>query len=377
MRGFRLGSVLGLEVRIDYSWFIIFFLILWTFSAGVFPAALPGHSPGIYLLMGGIGALLFFASLLAHELTHSVVARSKGIPVEGITLFVFGGMARTRMEAASPGDEFVIAGVGPLASVVIALLFGLVAWIGAAAGLSAVAGVAQYLAFLNLALAVFNLLPGFPLDGGRLFRAAAWRFTGDLTKATRWATTGGRWLGYMLMAVGVLEVFAGGLMGGIWLVFIGWFVRTAAGASFAQHLLRESLEGIRASEVMIEEPESVPPDITIESFVEDHILKGRHRAYPVVEGGHPIGLVTLDQVRADPRDAWPRHRVRDVMAPVGEEITVSPDETMMHVLEKLASDRNGRVLVTRDGRLVGIITRADLARWAERMQLLREVGAKS
>jgi Zn-dependent protease/CBS domain-containing protein len=371
MRGFRLGSVLGFEIRIDYSWFIIFFLILWTFTVGVFPASVPGLETGVYVAMGVIGTLLFFASLLAHEISHSLVARGRGIPVEGITLFVFGGMAHTRMEAESPGDEFAIAGIGPVSSLGIAILFGLVGWAGAVAGWSpAIVAVAQYLAFINVALAVFNLLPGFPLDGGRLFRAAAWKYTGDLRKATRWSSNGGKVLGYTLMALGLVQVFAGALIGGLWFLFIGWFVRTAAEAGFRQHVLRESLEGVTAAEMMSRNPQTVPAAMTLQDFVEDFILDGRHRGYPVVEDDRLVGLVLLDRVKAVPRAEWPRRTVRDVMRPRDELTVVAPGERMSQVLERLGDADAGRIVVASGDRIAGIITRSDLARWVERAEML-------
>lgn len=371
MRGIRLGSILGLEIRIDYSWFIIFLLILWTLSAGVFPEAAPDAGSRIHIAMGVAGTILFFASLLAHEISHSVVARGREIPVEGITLFIFGGMAHTRMEAEDPGDEFVIAGVGPVASLAIAGFFFLLEWAGRSVGLGAeYTAVASYLAIINVALAVFNLLPGFPLDGGRLFRAAAWKATGDLQKATRWATTGGKILGYVLMAFGLLQLFGGVGIGGLWLLFIGWFVRTAAESSFMQHVLRQTLEGVPVRQVMTPEPETVPADLSLEEFVEDRVLNGRHRAYPVEEGGKPVGLVILDQVKSVARAEWPDRNVGDVMTPADEEMVVRPDEDMASVLERLGGREGVRLLVVEDGTLVGIVTRGDLTRWIERAELL-------
>ncbi len=371
MNGFRLGSVLGFEIRLDYSWFVIFFLILWTLSAGFFPSSVPGLSPATYLVMGTVGTLLFFASLIAHELSHSVVARRKGIPVEGITLFIFGGMARTRMEAEEPGDELLIAGVGPLMSLALAALFFAVAWLAAALGWGApTRAVSGYLSFINLLLAAFNLLPGFPLDGGRLFRALAWKYTGDLTKATRWATTGGRWLGYGLIGLGLLEAFTGGVLGGLWLVFIGWFLRSAADGSFRQHMLRQVLQGVTAREVMTRDPETVPRDITIQALVDDHFLRRRFQAFPVMEDGRVSGLVTLDQVKREPRERWSGTRVWEIMAPEEARIVVGPDEPMTAVVEKMRTSGTGRVLVVRAGTLLGIISGSDVAEWARRTQEL-------
>jgi len=364
--GFRLGSVLGFEIRIDYSWFVIFVLVLWSFSAGVFPAEYPGLSQGTYLAMGTAGTLLFFASLLAHELSHSVVARSKGIPVEGITLFIFGGVAWTRLESETPGDELVIAGVGPLASLVIAALFGALAWLGTILGVATpVVGVAAHLAILNLALAVFNLLPGFPLDGGRLFRAIAWKLSGDVTKATRWAANGGKALGYALMGLGILQVFAGAGLGGLWILFIGWFLRGAAGASYAQHVLQNVLAGVTASDVMTADPETVSADLSLDRLVEAHFLRLRFQSFPVLEDGRLVGLVTLGQVKKVPRAAWAERTVADVMTPTSEEAAVAPDAPVTEVLDAMREMDAGRVLVADRGRLAGIISAADITRWIQ------------
>jgi Zn-dependent protease/predicted transcriptional regulator len=372
MGGFRIGSVFGFEIRIDYSWFIIFFLILWTFSFGVFPAVYPEQAPGTYIAMGVVGTLLFFVSLLAHELSHSIVARRKGIPVEGITLFIFGGMAHTRMEFETPRDEFHVAGVGPLSSLLIGGFFWLIAWGGGQAGWSvAITGVAAYLAFINVILAVFNMLPGFPLDGGRLFRALVWRATGDLTKATRYASNGGKILGYALIAVGILNFFAGNLIGGLWMVFIGWFVRMAAEASFTQHRLQESFRGVRAADIMTTQATTIPADVSLQEFVEDRVFRGRHHSYPVVEEGRPLGIITLERVKTVPREEWPQRTVREAMVPAEDGVVVDPADEMSQVLEKLSASKARRVLVARNGELVGIITQSDITRWLERLQMLR------
>ncbi|HEX6939861.1 MAG TPA: site-2 protease family protein [Longimicrobiales bacterium] len=371
MGDFRIGSIFGFEIRLDFSWFIIFFLILWVFTFAVFPANIPGLSTAAYIAMGVSGTLLFFASLLAHEISHSLVARAKGVPVEGITLFIFGGMSRTRMEAGSPGDEFQIAGIGPLSSIAIAALFWGIGWLALRAGWSpAIVGVAQYLALLNFLLAVFNLLPGFPLDGGRLLRAAAWKYTGDYTKATRWATTGGKWLAYVLIAFGLLSVFQGNL-GGLWLVLIGWFLRNAAVASYQQHLLQQVLEGVRARDAMTPDPETVPPDLSLRELVDEHFLRRRYHAFPVASDGRPLGLITLAQVKEVPREEWPRRTVAEAMTSVERDgVTVRPDEPMTEVLRKMESSGTRRVLVTRDGRLEGIITTGDIAGWLQRAREL-------
>jgi Zn-dependent protease len=376
MNSFRIGSIFGFEIRVDLSWFIILFLIIWSFSAGAFPAALPGLEPATYLIMGVSGALLFFVSLLAHELSHSVVAKSKGIEVEGITLFVFGGVARTKSEATSPGDEFQIAGIGPLASIVIAaLLYGAARlWTGTD-GIPEVAVVLDYLAFLNLILAVFNLLPGFPLDGGRVFRSIVWKVTGSLDRATKVATTGGRWLGWLLIGWGILQVFQGFTMPGLWMVFIGWFLRNAAESSYQQHRIRDVLAGVRADQTMSPSPQTVPADATLQRMMDEVFMRSRYVAFPVVDGNETIGLVTLHQLREVPREQWPSITVRDTMLPLDPSLIVGPGENMMVVMDRLRSSPARRVVVMHDGRLIGIITARDVTHWLERARQLEEARA--
>lgn len=366
MGGFRLGSILGFEIRIDASWFIIFFLLFWTLSVGLFPQQHPELSDSAHYVMGFSATILFFASLLAHELSHSVVAKAKGIPVEGITLFIFGGMAHTRMEAENPGDELAIAGIGPVASIVIGGIFGVIAWLGNQAGWSeAVVGPAVYLAWINLILAGFNLLPGFPLDGGRLFRALAWKVTGNVTKATRWASAGGQILAWLLIGLGALQLLGGGALGGLWLIFIGWFLRTAAQASLRAHLLRAVFSGVPARELMTPEPATVRGGLTVQEAVDRNFLSHRYQCYPVLNDADSevMGLVTLEQVREVERDAWDRTRIQDVMTPLGE-VEVAPDTPMTEVLDRMRDGRQ-RVLVTRNGELLGVISAGDVARWVQ------------
>ncbi|MGH7340277.1 MAG: site-2 protease family protein, partial [Candidatus Rokuibacteriota bacterium] len=301
MGGFRLGRILGFEIRVDFSWFIIFFLILWSFSSAVFPAQAPGYSGLTYVAMGVAGALLFFGSLVVHELSHSLVARAKGIPVDGITLFIFGGMAHTRSEAETPGDEFVIAGIGPVTSLLIAVALGGLWYLGSIGGWSqAILVVLQYIAVLNVVLAVFNLLPGFPLDGGRLFRAAVWKFTGSMTRATKVASTAGSWLGYLMVGWGLLMAFRGNVFGGLWLVFIGWFLRNAAVASYHQVLVKDTLGTGSARQAMTPVPQTVPADISLQALMDGYFLRRRFLSYPVEDRGRPVGIVTLNQVKEVP-----------------------------------------------------------------------------
>jgi Zn-dependent protease/CBS domain-containing protein len=370
--GIRVGRILGIDIRLDVSWFVVFLLVFWTFAQAVFPHRVPGYGTGVYVAMALAGALLFFASVLLHELAHSAVARARGIPVEGITLFIFGGMARIRSEAESPRDEFLITIVGPLSSAAIG--FALLAFAAAGAGVglpASVTGVAGYLAVLNFALAAFNMIPGFPLDGGRLLRSLVWHLTGDLRKATRWASYTGRAFGYLLIALGILNLFGGGLVGGMWFIFIGWFLAQAAEASYRQLILRRILEEVRAFEAMTRMPETVQPDLTLSDLVDEYFLRRRYNSFPVQdEDGRLLGLITLSQVKEVDRDLWTTTVVSDVMKRLGEAVTVRPYDTLADVVTKLESAGVGRALVVDGGRLEGVISRADVAQWLQRYQQL-------
>jgi Zn-dependent protease/CBS domain-containing protein len=372
----RLGSVLGFEVDIDHSWFIIFFLVFWSLSQAIFPEAAPDLSSGTHVAMGFVGTVLFFASLLAHELSHALVSRSRSIEIEGITLYVFGGMARTSREPDTPRDEMLIAGVGPLSSLAIAGLFWMCSLLSSRVGAGPqIVEVADYLAVINLALAIFNMMPGFPLDGGRVFRAVAWGLTGDRTKATRWATQAGMWFGTLLMVLGAVQALAGAPLGGLWLAFIGWFLRSLARASFQQHVLHDLLEGFSASDLMTPDPQVIPASVPLGGLVDDRFLRLRYGGYPVLDGESLVGLVTLENVKDVPRREWASATVRDAMTPLSECAVVAPGAGVPEVLETMSHHPAcGRVLVVAEGRLVGIISASDIARWMQRAQWMEHLG---
>lgn len=372
----RLGSVLGFEVDIDHSWFIIFFLVFWSLSQAIFPEAAPDLSPGTYVAMGFVGTVLFFASLLAHELSHALVSRARSIDIEGITLYVFGGMARTSREPDTPRDEMLIAGVGPLSSLAIAALFRMCSLMSVRVGAGPqVVAVADYLAVINLALAIFNMMPGFPLDGGRVFRAITWGVTGDRTKATRWATEAGRWFGTLLMVLGAVQALTGAPLGGLWLAFIGWFLRSLARASFQQHVLHDLLQGYAASDLMTPDPQVIQASVPLEGLVDDRFLRLRYGGYPVLDGDSLVGVVTLENVKNVPRREWASATVRDAMTPVSECAVVAPSAAVPEVLEAMSHHPAcGRALVVGEGGLVGIISASDIARWVQRAQWMEHVG---
>jgi Zn-dependent protease/CBS domain-containing protein len=375
MSGLRLGSILGFEIRIDLSWFVIFFLVFWSLAVAVFPDEFPELSTRAHLLMGSAGTLLFFASLLAHELSHALVSRSKGIPVAGITLFIFGGMAWATREPDSPTDEILVAGVGPVTSFALAGLFQLVAWAAASAGWSvALFGVASYLAFINLALAIFNLVPGFPLDGGRVFRAAVWKVTGDKGKATRWAVAGGRAFGALLMVLGAVQALAGAPVSGLWFVFIGWFLRNLAGTSLQQQLLHDLMGGFVAADLMSPQPEVVSSRMPLDELVRDHFMRLRFGSYPVVDGGDLVGMITLEDVKRVPSEQWATTRVAHAMTPLHECAVIAPGTTVEAALQEMNDPKAaGRALVVDRGQLVGIISASDVSRWIQRLRAVEDL----
>lgn len=374
--GFRLGSVLGFEIRLDLSWFVIAFLVFWSLAEGVFPEQYADLSRLTHMAMAMAGTLLFFASLLAHELSHAVVSRRKGIPIEGITLFLFGGMAITRKEPEAAKDELLIAGVGPLSSLLIAGLFELLARTAPLLGLGTpVVGVASYLAFINTALAIFNLLPGFPMDGGRVFRAITWSVTGDRAKATRWAVTGGKAFGTALMVLGGIEAFKGAPLGGLWLVFIGWFLRTLAGSSLEQQAMQSVLGRFVAADLMTPRPEVVPAHLPITSLVQDHFMQLRYGSFPVLDGAALVGMVTLESVKRVPRTEWGLKTAAEAMTPLASCAVVAPNTTLERALQQMGRvGAEGRALVVDAGRLVGIISATDVARWLHRLQAMENLA---
>ncbi|MDA8145139.1 MAG: site-2 protease family protein [Thermaerobacter sp.] len=352
----RLGRIFGIEIGIDYSWFLVFLLFTWTFAAVQFPMMVPHQTPATYWSMGAAASVLFFACVLAHELSHSVVSIRSGIPVRRIDLFLFGGMAQIARDADTPGQELRIAAAGPAASFVLGIL--LVVAADLVRPLAPLAAVLGFIGFLNVVLGLFNLLPGFPLDGGRILRALVWHFNRDRLRATRAAATSGKVVAYLLMLVGVYQIMLGNLIGGIWFILIGWFLVGAADSSYRQLVLERALKGVRVEEVMTGDPVTVDPDVPVELLVDQYFLRYRHGGFPVVDrAGHALGLVELNAVRQIPRERWPYLTTSQVMEPDAE---VDPGTPILQVLERIGQKR---LLVVHEGTLVGILSSSDLARF--------------
>ena len=365
----RVARIAGIEVRIDSSWAVIALLI--TYSMYLRLSVLyPELSGGGAVALAILSAVLFFGSVLVHEFAHALVSQARGIRVQDITLFLFGGATRARVESRGPGDEFLIALVGPLTSGLLAGPFWIVAGLGSDVLSRPLTGTLGYLAWTNLLLAGFNLVPGFPLDGGRLLRSAIWKATGSLPRATRIASLAGQAVGWLLVAAGVASLLAGDLAGGIWFAFIGWFLVQAARSSYQELQLQQLLRGVEAEDVMAADLLRIPPELSLQDAVDDYFMRYDHSAFPVEEQGRTIGLLTLRGIRRVPREQWPTHRVRDHMVPLGDQVVVAPDARMDGVLGKLQDGEAGRVLVAQDDEVVGIITPSDLTRWLRRWRTL-------
>lgn len=368
--GWNLFSVRGIRISIHYSWLIIFVLIVWSLSAGYLPRTHPGQSPGSYWVAGLIGTLLFFGSVLAHELAHSIVAQFAGMKVPGITLFVFGGVSQLEETAKDPATELKIAIVGPLCSFALALLFWVLgAWIWPADA-SLPGAVVGYLAWINVALGVFNLVPGFPLDGGRVLRSILWWKTGSLTRATQWASDVGKGFAYTLMALGAVQIFTGALVGGLWFIFIGMFLRSVAEGEYQQTVMRKSLEGVRVRDVMIEDVVTVTPDLPIRTLIHDYFLHYGYKGFPVSDGDRIVGIVALRNVKTLSAEEQEGTTVGQVMLDLEEGDQIAPDRSLAEALKQLALRRVQRLLVMDDGRMVGILTKDGLTRFMEIKRVL-------
>ena len=365
----RVARIFGIEVRVDSSWAVIALLITYSMYLRI-SFLYRDLSGGAAVGLAVLATVLFFGSVLTHELAHALVSQARGIRVQDITLFLFGGATRARVESRGPGDEFLIALVGPLTSLLLAGLFWLIDVVGRGVLSTPVAGMFGYLGWVNLLLAAFNLVPGFPLDGGRLLRSAIWKATGSFGQATRIASLAGQGVGWLLVAAGVVSLLGGNLAGGIWFAFIGWFLVQAARSSYQDLQLRDLLRGVEAEDVMAGDLLRIPPELSLQDAVDDYFMRYDHGAFPVEEQGRTIGLLTLRGVRRVPSEQWPIRRVRDLMVPLGDQVMVAPDARMDGVLGKLQDGEAGRVLVVQRGEVVGIITPSDLSRWLRRWRTL-------
>jgi Zn-dependent protease/predicted transcriptional regulator len=369
----QLGRIAGIRIGLNWSWLVVFALIVWSLAAAVFPSQNPGFSDGEYVALAVAAALLFFVSLLLHELGHALQAKREGIEIEGINLWLFGGVAQFKGWFPGAGAEFRIAIAGPLVSLVLGVLF---VGLAAVAGLpNALDGVAAWLGYTNLILLAFNLIPALPLDGGRVLQAALWYARGDLGWATRTAATAGRGFGFLFIALGLGMLIFEGSFSGAWLAFIGWFLLQAATAEARYIATEQALDGVRVRDLMIEEPVTVTADMSLGEFMDKVAWSKRYTTYPVMEGRRPIGLLAFRAVAAVPRDQWDTRRVRDVMLGRDDIPVLADDEPAIDALAELSESNVNRGLVVDDGRLIGLLSITDLVRALEVRRRPRSFGA--
>ena len=366
----RFAKILGISVGVNYTWFIVFALVTLTLATGYFPARYPGWGAAGYLAAGVLTSLLFFASVVFHELAHSVVAMAWGIPVKSITLFIFGGVANIEREPDRPLAEFLIAVAGPASSLLLALGFGAVWLAGDVAGLSLVAGLGFYLATINLSLAVFNMIPGFPLDGGRVFRSLVWAWTGNMNRATRWAATTGRVIAVLMIVGGGVLFLTGNWSSGLWLAFIGWFLDNAASQSSRQVWLREALEGYTAADFS-SMCQPVSSNTPLDWVVRDHVLPHGESCFLVTSDTlsagdfEPQGLATLGQIREVPRQRWGWTPIRQIMTPWQSLKPALPGEAAFTVLERMLAEGLSLLPIVDGSRFIGLVRRDNLLHFAQ------------
>lgn len=361
---FRLGSIAGIDISVNVSWFLIFVLLTWSLATGWFPELYPGWSAATYWLVGVIATLLLFASVLAHELAHSLVARTRGLPVKSITLLIFGGISNIEQEPKSPGVEFQMAFVGPLTSLLLGglsfLLLLALGW-----GKSPLAGILGYLAVTNVLLGVFNLVPAFPLDGGRVLRSIVWKLSGSARTATRVAAVAGQGIAYLIIVAGFALLLGGDLLNGLWLGLIGWFLLSGAQSANSQAMLEAMFKGVTVQAVMNTNPHRVPANISLQKLVNDLLLPSGWRGAFVEQGDLLAGLITLRDIRHIPREQWLQTPVGLAMTPLERLHTLTPQQSLNEALPLIVGQDVNQVPVMEQGHLVGALGRENLLRFVE------------
>lgn len=383
-KGIRIAKLFGIKIRIDWSWLLILLLVVWNLSSA-FSQVHPDWNMAFTITMGIVAALLFFSSVLLHELAHSLVAKSQGIPVNSITLFLFGGVSNIKDEPKSPGNEFWMAILGPVTSLVIGFGLLLLSGVGIQpqnlqqlnpmeflGELGAVQTLAVWLGSINILLGVFNLIPGYPLDGGRVLRSIFWAISNDLRKATRWASYVGQAIAWAMIVSGIAMIFGiqipffgQGLINGIWLIFIGWFLNTAASRGYQQLVIRDVLEDVPVRRMTKRNPPTVPLNISVDELVEDHIMQRDDHAFPVMDGEKLMGIVCLDDVRRVPGTERAKTSVSEIMTPRAELVTLGPDDDASEALQLITSNAVRQLVVLENDELFGLVRRRDIVRFLQ------------
>lgn len=360
----RLGKIFGIPIGLNYTWFIVFALVTLSLATGYFPSRYEGWGMVGYLGIGLLTSVLFFVSVLLHELAHSVVALAWGVPVKSITLFIFGGVANIGREPERPLAEFFIAIVGPLSSLLLALGFGLVWLAGQGLEITPLTGLGLYLVNINLSLALFNMIPGFPLDGGRVFRAIVWALAGDMNRATRWAATAGRIIAVLMIVGGGIMFLTGNVSSGVWLAFIGWFLDNAASQSARQAEIREALKGYTARDFSFG-CQTIDSNTPLDWVVRDYALPQGQNCFLVTDGYQTQGLATLSQIRQVPRRQWGWTPIRQIMTPLNSLKPVRASETAYSVLERMLSEEQSLLPVVDGNRFLGLIRQDSLLHFVQ------------
>ena len=360
----KLFKVFGIEIRLDYSWFIIFALFAYYFGFIYFPSVFSGLNKGLLALITIITVIFVFISLLIHEMSHSLVARSRGTNVERITLYMFGGMSQIEKEPETPFNEFIMAIAGPAASFVLAAIFGII-WFFSR-NIVLISEPVKYLAIINVVLGVFNMLPGYPLDGGRVLRSIVWKTTGSLERATFAASTMGRIIGFLIITAGIFFIFTGNFFNGIWFVFIGWFLQSSAQTGYRQLIFESSIKGIRVKDVMNENIVDVTKDTTLHDLVYDYFMKYRFGRFPVIENRETkklIGVISLHEVKGIPKEEWADVKVGDIVKRISENSRVDAAMEISDAIKKMGKNDLGHLVVMSGSKLKGIITKSDVMRF--------------
>ncbi len=360
----RIGSIAGINIYIHFSWLIILVFLTFSLATGWFPAYYSGWSAPTYWIVAFIAAILLFVSVLLHELAHSLVARARGLPVHNITLFIFGGVSNLEQEPSSPGIEFQMAFVGPLTSLLIGALASVLS-LPLRSTNSPVVAILGYLAVTNILLGIFNLIPGFPLDGGRVLRSIIWKISGSLRTATRITATIGQLIAYLFILWGIFQFFAGSILNGLWIGFIGWFLLNAAQSANTQVMLQSIFRGVTVAQVMNPQPVTVPANISLQKLVYEYFLPQGLRSAVVVQGDQLAGLITLSDIRHVPQEQWSQVPVGHIMIPLEKLHVVSPEQNLNDVLPLMTGRDVNQLPVVQNGRLVGILSRDAIMRYLE------------
>ncbi|TMD34582.1 MAG: CBS domain-containing protein [Chloroflexi bacterium] len=361
---FRIFRIAGIDINIHISWLIILVFLTFSLATGWFPITYPGSSTATYYLLGFIASILLFVSVLLHELAHSFVARSRGLQVKSIVLFIFGGVSNIEQEPQTPGIEFSMAFVGPLVSLLIGVVcYGL--WLLVRGTHSLIVPILSYLALMNIILGIFNLIPGFPLDGGRVLRSIIWKATGNFQTATNITTFVGQAFAYLIILWGILLFFAGNAFNGLIIIFTGWFLLTSAQSARSQSALDTAFRGVTVNQIMDTNVLTVPANISLQKLVDEYFLPRGLRSAFVMQGDQLAGLITLSDIRHVPRDQWPQTPVGYAMIPLERLHTITPQQNVKDVLPLMTGQDVNQLAVVQDGRLVGVLTREGILRSLE------------